>query len=243
MRRQPSARALYRRWYGAAGPWAGFFRAVPLVALARGVVAPPRDDIRRDAPSWERGTRRNASGIGRCATSVAVPGDGDLAAELAGAGRAEGWLGRRDVLLLLDLPGATSVTVAVRLAPHAVRPVLLLLRWPEPGALLPADDVLAALLDRVPPLPSAAWAQYAFVLERERATAATPADLAVRFDNRYELGAMDLPSAERLREGGVLAVVACRQAPAPPAPDLTGYLVALEAATLPVRRLVLSAES
>ena len=46
LRRAPSPRTLgpraaYRRWYAAAGPWAGFFRAVPLVALARGTRSLP----------------------------------------------------------------------------------------------------------------------------------------------------------------------------------------------------------
>jgi hypothetical protein len=207
----------YRRWYAAAGPWAGFFRAVPLVALARGVIPSP-------------------------ATAPAPPDR--LITALAQAGAQEGWLGRADVLLVLDLPGAASVGVAAGLARWNVRPVLLIFLWPEPGALLAADLLLAALLLCAP----RGWApaarmngptQYAFVLGHERASPASAADLAARFDNRYELGAVDLPSAARLRAGGIGAVVACRLAATPPAADLAAYLDGLEADGLPIRRLAL----
>jgi hypothetical protein len=169
-----------------------------------------------------------------------------VARELVAAGTAERWLGRPDVLLLLDLPGPTSVAVAAALAPHGARPVLLLFLWPEPGALVSGGPLCAALLAHVPALPRRrrlqAVAQYAFVLGRERATAVTAAELAARFDNRYDLGAIDLPSPARLRAADVVGVVACRLAAEPPAADLTDYLGALEADGLPVRRLVLGAE-
>src|SRR5262245_52944137 len=221
MSREPSPRALYRRWYAAAGPWAGFFRAVPLVALARGV-----------------------PGLGG--------GDYDAAGEDGGAGcsrpltrtgEAEGWLGRPDVLLILDLPGAFSITVARDLGPSGVRPVLLLLGWPEPGALVSRAALMYCLQSYAPPMErppggrrGAAY-QYAFVLERERAATATPADLATCFDNRYTLGAVDLPSADQLAEGGVRAVVAYDSADLPPSPDLGTYLSDLTAAGVPIRRL------
>jgi hypothetical protein len=222
-----SPRAAYRRWYGAAGSWAGYFRAVPLVALARGIPVAGAD------PS---------AGV----VGGATPEPLAVARELAAAGTAERWLGRPDVLLLLDLPGPTSVAVASALASQGVRPVLLLFLWPEPGALVSGGPLSAALLAHVPALlrrrrPQAS-AQYAFVLGRERATAATAADLAARFDNRYDLGTIDLPSPARLRGADVVGVVACRLAAQPPAADLTDYLGALEADGLPVRRLVLGAE-
>jgi hypothetical protein len=213
----PSAGAAYRRWYAAAGPWAGFFRAVPLVALARGAVAPP--------------------------ATLAESPDG-LIAIISEVGTREEWLGRPDVLLVLDLPGATSVATAAGLAPWGVRPVVVILLWPEPEALLPAQDLLATLLRHAPrPLASSARlsepAQYAIVLGRERSRPASPADLALCFDNRYELGAIDLPSAARLRAGGVDAVVACREVATPPAADLDQYLVDLAVAGVPIRRLAL----
>jgi hypothetical protein len=146
-------------------------------------------------------------------------------------------------LLLLDLPGPVSVTVARCLASSGVRPVLLLLSWPEPGALLSAAALVFCLRWDVPPFerpsartPGKAY-QYAFVLERERTSAATSAALAAHFDNRYTLGAVDLPSAEQFAERGVRAVVACDRADLPPAPDLNTYLDGLTAAGVPVRRL------
>jgi hypothetical protein len=111
---------------------------------------------------------------------------------------------------------------------------------------VPGAGLSAALLAHVPTLPRPrrveASAQYTFVLGRERATAATAADLGTHFDNRYDLGAIDLPSPARLRAANVIGVVACRLAAEPPATDLTDYLGALEADGLPVRRLVLAAE-
>ncbi|HZU07719.1 MAG TPA: hypothetical protein VFB73_17275 [Chloroflexota bacterium] len=219
----PNARALYRCWYAAAGPWAGFFRAVPLVALARGIGTLPG----------------------------APPPEG-VAGELARVGAAEGWLGRPAVLLLLDLPGAQGIATAVGLAPYGVRPVLVLLRWPEPGAVLGAEEVLAALCRYAPATPrgrgratavspdqAGAAVQYAFVLERERARAVPAPVLARRFDNRYTLGPPDLPDAARLRAAGIQAVVACWLAACPPAADTADYLEGLEAAGLAVRRLAL----
>jgi hypothetical protein len=222
-----SVRAAYRRWYAAAGLWAGYFRAVPLVALARGIPIAGGDPLAG-------------------AVAGATPEPVAVARELVAAGTAERWLGRPDVLLLLDLPGPTSVAVAAALASHGVRPVLLLFLWPEPEALVPGGPLSAALLAHVPALPRRrrpqAAAQYAFVLGRERAPAATAADQGTHFDNRYDLGAIDLPSPARLRAANVIGVVACRLAAEPPAPDLTDYLGALEADGLPVRRLVLAAE-
>jgi hypothetical protein len=211
-----NSRAIYERWMAAAGPWAGFVRAVPLVALARGVISAP---------------------------TAAPPAPVALGATLARAGSQEGWLGRPDVLLLLDLPGAVGVGIVAALAQSGVRPVLLLFQWPAPGAVLPVDDLLAALLrDAPPPVTSGDGpnaTQYAFVLERERTGPAGALDLPRRFDNRYELGAIDFPSAARLAAGGIAAVVACRLSSAPPAADLGTYLDGLEAAGVPLRRLAL----
>src|SRR4051812_23971815 len=106
-----SPHAAYRRWYVAAGPWAGFFRAVPLVGLARGIAMAP--------------------------TEPAAAADG-LAATILAAGTREGWLGRPDVLLVLDLLGAAGVAAVAALRHQGVRPVLLIFLWPEPQALLPA---------------------------------------------------------------------------------------------------------
>jgi len=147
------------------------------------------------------------------------------------------------VLLILDLPGAVGVEIAARLARVGVRPVLLSLLWPEPGALVPADRLAAALL-RLAPRPRAERpAQYALLLGRERTVDASPADLAARFDNRYTLGDVDLPAPVRLVAGGVRGVVACREQALPAAPDLAHYLESLDAAGMPVRRLELAPEA
>ncbi len=212
-----SPRGAYRRWYAAAGPWAGFFRAVPLVAVARGVLAP-------HAGPAERAARAEAAA---------------LAAALADLGRREDWLGRPDVLLMLDLPGPLGVAMAAALRPAGVRPVLLSLLWPEPAALVPAAALADALLTLAPAAARRGPAQYAFLLGRERDRPASAADLATHFDNRYPLGEMDLPSAARLTAGGVRGVVAGHDAALPLAADLGQYLADLAAAGVPLRGLAL----
>ena len=130
----------------------------------------------------------------------------------------------------------------VWLVGSGVRPVLLLLGWPEPGALVSRAALVQCLRWYAPPYespvrqPNVAY-QYAFVLERERAATAAPADLATRFDNRYTLGSVDLPSAEQLAGRGVRAVVAYARGNVPPAADLDTYLDGLTTAGVPVRRL------
>jgi hypothetical protein len=213
--RAVDAFALYRAWYAAAGPWAGYFRAVPLIALARGVV-------RRVPP---------AAGAVQ-ATARA------LAAELLARGGTAGWLGRPDVLLVLDLPAAQGVAVARILADHRVRPVLVLLQWPAPRAVVPCEALLAALLSPPPP-PAHPVAQYALVLARERATAVAPGALAKRLDTRYSLGTADLPDAARLRTAGIAALLVVRHAAQPWPTDLADYARGLSAATLPVHDLPL----
>ncbi len=218
--RRAAARVAYRRWHAAAGPWAGYFRAVPLIAEAHG----------RATASKPRPTKAHAVGGAACT------------AELTSAGMAEGWLGRPDVLLVLDLPGALGVAAVAALSPYGVRPVLLVLLWPEPNALVPSDALLHALLTYAPASTRrgrASPAQFAFVLTRDRHGPAGATELTARFDNRYEVGSVDLPHADRLRQGGVAAVVACRPATAAPAGDLEDYLVGLEAGGMPVRRLAL----
>jgi hypothetical protein len=213
----PNIRAVYERWMAAAGPWAGFVRAVPLVALARGAIPVP---------------------------VAAPPAPVELSATLVRVGTQEGWLRRPDVLLLLDLPGALGVGIVAGLVQWGVRPVLLLFQWPAPGAVVPTDDLLAALLRDAPELKTSEAeerraAQYAFVLARERTGPGGAVDLTRQFDNRYELGAIDLPSAARLAAGNITAVVACRLASTPPAADLGLYLNELEITGVPLRRLAL----
>jgi hypothetical protein len=131
-----AARLAYRRWYEAAGPWAGFFRAVPLVALAH------------------RGRAFARSAASPVDSAESDAGDvGPLVREVAAVGAAEGWLGRPDVLLLLDLPGAASVAMVAALAAYRVRPVLLLFLWPEPGALVASAALTEVLLAHAPPPP------------------------------------------------------------------------------------------
>jgi hypothetical protein len=188
---------------------------VPLVALARGVAPPPEGE------------------------SAARDDQGNAAA-LVDVGRAEGWLGRPDALLFLDLPAALGIAAALRLGRYGLRPVLVFFRWPEPGALLPGEEVLASLLNGRPRGAAPGTVQSAFVLEAERSVPAAREDLDSRFDNRYTLGAIDLPSAAQLREQGIRGVVACWLSSLSLNDDLARYLSALEAESIPLRRLPLS---
>lgn len=213
----PDLSARYRAWAAAAGPWAGYFRAVPLVALARGA-----------APFDAKLSRRVLAAAER------------LAAQVVAAGQAEGWLGRPAVLLLLDLPGAASVLVSRRLGAHGVQPVVVAFQWPGPRAHVPSQALLAALWRESPHQPPPPEAQYAFVLDRDRAARSSRRADPRRFDNRYQLGSVDLPSPERLREEGVQAIVVCRSAPLPLAADLAAYSEQLIRAGWPVRDLPLA---
>jgi hypothetical protein len=209
--------ALYRAWYAAAGPWAGYFRAVPLIALARGVV--------RRVPPADEAVQTTARA---------------LATALLSRGGAAGWLGRPDVLLVLDLPAAQGVEATRLLADHRVRPVLVLLQWPAPRAVVPCEPLLAALV-APPPRPAHHAAQYALVLARERATPIAPGALATRLDTRYHLGAADLPDAAQLRAAGIAALLVVRHAALPWPADLVDYARGLVRHGLPVHDLPLQA--
>ncbi|HLI25676.1 MAG TPA: hypothetical protein VKZ60_01310 [Chloroflexota bacterium] len=210
--RPVDAAALYRAWYAAAGPWAGYWRAVPLIGLARGAARPVP---RAAAPAR--------------ATAPA------LAAEIVARGGTDGWLGRSQVLVVLDLPAAEGVLVACALAAWNVRPVLVFPQWPAPRATVACAALLAVLAAPPPPLPAVASAQYAFVLARERAAALPAAVLATRLDTRYALGTADLPDAAALGAAGVTALSIVRRAALPWPDDLAAYTQQLRRHGLPVR--------
>ena len=199
MSRWTEAGTAYRGWYAAAGAWAGYFRAVPLVAYAQGQLRPDR------------------VAAAEAHTTAQV-----LAAHLVRRGQAECWLGQPNVLLVLDLPGASAIHVTQALGAHGVQPVLLLFQWPGPRALVPAAGVLAALLAGRPP-PWADAPQPALVLDSARTAPAQAPESTTRFYNRYELGTVDLPAPARLAAAGIDSLVTCQLLGTSPARDLLAY--------------------
>jgi hypothetical protein len=119
-------------------------------------------------------------------------------------------LERGGVMVVLDLEPILGVHVAARLHQwRLAHGVLLLPRWPYPRAVLPVDGLVHALigqtrrLTHAEPLPNVV-----FVLDAER-TRAVPkrSTRDVRADNRYRLGAPDLPNLAALRARGIRKVL------------------------------------
>jgi hypothetical protein len=188
---------------------------VPLVAAARGGYPELSSVEYEDDPTG--------------ATSLAFE-------RLLAGGRQEGWLGRPDVLLLVDLPLRLLAYAARLLARHRVRPVLLVMRWPEPGAVLPPDDSIVRLLEGPPKLSTSEVVQSAFLLEAERYSSVSREELTRCFDNRYTLGSIDLPSEAGLCAAGVRAAVALWAGSGALNEDLDHYLTTLATAGMPVWR-------
>ena len=148
---------------------------------------------------------------------------------------------RKDVAVVLDLPGPESVAVAAALA-DCFDPVFAFGNWPHPLGVVPAHLTLAAALYFVPafdhgrPLRPAASAPV-FVLDRARMAPYT--DAAGLFDNRYEVG---LPGPDVLQDAGIRHVlyVTPDASVTLDADDVNPDLVAADEAGVDVRMLALS---
>ncbi len=119
-----------------------------------------------------------------------------------------------DVMWVVDLRGAASVSFGAALSQRAaepIAPVVTFNNWPAENELVPAEETLAALISTSPRLLDAggpiARARPVFLLDAWR--------LAYRFDepdddvvdNRYVLGGADLPSVEVLRSQGISRMI------------------------------------
>ena len=113
---------------------------------------------------------------------------------------------KRDVAVVLDLPGPEAIAVAAMLSP-CLDPVFVFANWPHPLGVVPAHLTLGAALFELPTFEQQrslrpATAAPVFVLDRNRL--APYVDDAGTFDNRYFA---NLPPAGALRAAGIAHVL------------------------------------
>lgn len=116
-----------------------------------------------------------------------------------------------DTLFLVDLRGAASVAFGATLSQHAGRPVSLVStfnNWPSDDGLVPAEETLAAMttFDPRQPAPGEKGVPV-FLLDAWRLAYRDSVIEDGVTDNRYVLGAADLPDADALRARGITRVV------------------------------------
>lgn len=149
---------------------------------------------------------------------------------------------RRDVALVLDVPGPQAVALAASLT-RCFDPVFVFDNWPHPRGVVPAHLTLGAALYYLPVFERArtdralATAAPMFVLDRQRLSPYD--DDASQFDNRYFAG---LPAPEALQAAGIRHVlyVTPDQQVTLDADDLNDDLVALDQGGIDVKMLALS---
>jgi len=131
---------------------------------------------------------------------------------VAGA-RVAAWGLPPDTIWVVDMRGAASVAFGTELSSLAHAGAVSLVptfnNWPARDEIVPAEETLAALATRSPPLPDFAGqaTQPVFLLDAWRMAHRhdQPSDEA--YDNRYALSAGDLPDAAALRARGIRRAV------------------------------------
>jgi hypothetical protein len=138
------------------------------------------------------------------------------------------------VAVVVDLPGARSVAVGLALGRLGFRPVPLFNALAAPGAAVPMDEVVRALLGGAEELRSMALARDAppaFLLDSRRAGEGVSVNRGM-FDNRSVAFATDFPSARVLQEHGLGRVVLVQTGQPQPRLDLAQTLSAWQSAGL-----------
>jgi hypothetical protein len=184
------ARAAYRRWQAAAGPWQGWTICPALLSPELEEITPR--PIARDALTRVQAiSDRLAAGLRRPERA-----DIDIPA---------GW-----TMLQIELDPSLGVLVAARLHQLGLaHPLLILPRWPYATAVLPTDTLLGALLrgaEQVGAPPDDHHLCLVLDADRERQVVDRPAD-DPRADNRYRLSLNDLPDLSALRRRGITRLV------------------------------------
>jgi hypothetical protein len=138
--------------------------------------------------------------------------------------------------LVVDLPGIEGVSLGLALADLGFQPVPLYNALPAAQAIVPMDDVIHALvvgaeeLDRNGPSPTA---PPAFLLDARRHGEGLPVR-GGHFDNRSLVFSTDFPSASRLRDGGVRAVILIQNRSDSVRPDVAQVLAGWQKEGLPI---------
>ncbi len=187
---------LLRRWKSAAGPLAGWYiPAAPFTALQ--LYGLPR------TVSRERLNPDRLDSLGQSLTGRLILTDQGLAVKSG------------EAAMVIDLPGAISAALAVFLQQAGITPVLLFNGLYRPDSLVDGKNSLPAIIRYGPRLaPWTGQPGYAFLLERERTGPEPLKDLALwrTFDNRYHAGEHLFPPYEKLKSGGVTALIDLRLA-------------------------------
>jgi hypothetical protein len=111
--------------------------------------------------------------------------------------------------VVVDLPGIEGIAVGLALADFGFRPVPLYTALPAPEAIVPMFDLVRALIAGAEELGRKALpraAPPAFLLDARRDGRGRQGKPG-QFDNRSLAFPTDFPSANRLRDGGIGAVV------------------------------------
>lgn len=130
----------------------------------------------------------------------------------------------RGTAIVIDLPGVTSVTLGLQLARQGYRPVPLFNTSHATNAVVPVREI-AEMLNTgrrvLPAMDLPADAPPAFLLDSKRLHGrANPGS----YDNRWAVLPQDFPSAAKLREHGIAAVLLWQREQAQPADDLAHVL-------------------
>lgn len=187
---------LLRRWKEAAGPLAGWYiPAAPFTTLQ--LYGTPQIALR------ERLNPAQLDSLAQSLTERLMLTEQGLAV-LSG-----------EAAMVIDLPGAISVGLGFFLQQAGITPVLLFNGLYQPDSLVDGKNSLPAIIRYGNELqPWSGQQGYAFLLERERTGPEPLNELALwrTFDNRYHAGEHIFPPFEKLKEGGVTALIDLRLA-------------------------------
>jgi hypothetical protein len=131
---------------------------------------------------------------------------------------------QRGMAVVIDLPGAVSVRMALAFAERGFRPVPLFNACRQFDAFVNLTDLVHALMQGAPGLQQLRLppdAPPAFLLDANRLGRGTPKH--GQYDNRSIVLPQDFPSAARLKAHRLTTVLLCHAAAAP-AKDLTHIL-------------------
>lgn len=145
-------------------------------------------------------------------------------------------------LLILDMPGPSSVALAAEMA-EDIEPVFMLDNWPHPEGVVPSQQTLGALLFHAAELEQKRLKRQgrklpvALALDSRRLNAYK--DSSGAFDNRY---VVDLPDATTLKRLGIMRILYVTVKPVEnESDDLNDALVTLKEARMPVMKLAMTA--
>lgn len=138
-----------------------------------------------------------------------IEGNGHLTNELMRQPLGKTWADQKS-WVILDIPGATSVPVAVRMIAAGFQPVCTFDHWPHREGILKPEIILAQLLRYAAFMSD--FRKYLTVNSPplwvcDRGRLGNRAGKVREFDNRYYLDDSILPSADTLRRNGIQQII------------------------------------